>query len=159
MAKLLYFSIIHFSLLLPGIVFSHPLLANTNYPVEPNSEVDVPFCYLDTTEGRMDLRNLCGSQPEEASTCTSNADAAGMPISNVRYDGNSVRGQVTNRTCKTVTLVKVNYQVLDDQGNEIDNGFFEVEPSTITQGKTASFGGAIAPGSEVKITHLEWSDV
>lgn len=159
MVKILYFFTVQFSFLLLGIVFSHPLLANTNDPIEVNSEVDLPFCYLDTTQGRMDLRNLCGSQPEEANTCGSNADAAGMPISNIRYDGNSLRGQVTNRTCKTVTLVKINYQVLDEQGNEIDNGVFEVQPARITQGKTASFGGAIAPGSEVKITHLEWSDV
>ena len=150
--------ILNFFVLLSGIVLSPALQANPTSPVELNSELNVPVCYMETYDGRrLDLRNLCASESEEAaSTC--NSTTAELPIRNVRYDGNSVSGQVMNQTCKTVALVKVNYEVLDQQDNPIDNGFFYTEPSTIPRGNTASFGGAIVPGSKVNITHVEWSD-
>jgi hypothetical protein len=148
--------IFSFSLLVMGIILNRSQLARANYPVIPNSEIDAPFCYMEMADGRrIDLRNLCVPK-EEVSTCTSGE--AGMVISNVRYDGNSLTGQVTNRTCKTVNLVKVNYQILDEQGNEIDNGYIDTQPSRIPQGKTASFGSAIAPGSRVNVTHVDWSN-
>ncbi len=158
MQKIFSFFLFKGSFLLPGIVFSHALLANAQAPAVQNSNVDVPFCYMETADGRnLDLRNLCSPQPEATpSTCTSSA--AGMQISNVKYDGNSLTGQVTNHTCATATLIKVNYQIFDDQGNQIDNGFIYAEPSTLVQGKTGSFGGAIAPGSKVNVTHVEWTN-
>lgn len=158
MPKILPVLILHFSFLLSEAVFAPSLRANPTSPIELNSEVDVPVCYMETDDGRkLDLGNLCSPQSEEVtSSCTS--DSTGMPVTNVRYDGNSLSGQVTNRTCKTVTLVRVNYEVLDQQGNPIDNGFFSTQPSTIAQGKTASFGGAIMLGSKINITYVEWSN-
>lgn len=158
MPKILPVLILNFSFVLSEVLFAPSLRANPTSPIELNSEVDAPVCYMETDDGRrLDLGNLCSPQSEEVtSSCT--LDPTGMPVSNLRYDGNSLRGQVTNRTCKPVTLVKVNYEVLDQQGNSIDNGFFYTEPATIAQGKAASFGGAIVPGSQINITYVEWSN-
>lgn len=157
MKKLFSGLILNFSFLLSGILLSRSLLANPTYPVLPNSELDAPFCYMEMGDGRrVDLRTLCRPKLEETNQCLSGA--AGMPVSNVKYDGNSLTGQVTNQTCKTVQFVKVNYQVLDEQGNEIDNGYINTKPAKISQGQTASFGGAIAPGARVKVTHVDWSN-
>jgi hypothetical protein len=157
MPKILPVLILNFSFLLSEVVFAPSLRANPTSPIELNSEVEVPVCYMETDDGRrLDLRNLCSPPSEEVTrSCTS--DSTGMPVTNVRYEGNSLRGQVTNRTCKTVTLIRVNYEVLDQQGKPIDNGFFSTQPSTITHGKTASFGGAIVPGYQINITYVEWS--
>ncbi len=156
MPKNFSFVIFSFSFVLAGMVFNRPQVANASYPVMPSSEVDVPFCYMEMGDGRrVDLRALCRTNTQEIANCFSGT--AGMPISNVRYDGNLLTGQVTNRTCKTVQSVKVNYQVLDNQGNELDNGYIDTQPSTLPQGKTASFGGAIAPGAKVNVTHIDWS--
>lgn len=43
--------IFNLSLLLPGVVFSRPLLANASYLLVPKLEVDVP-CYMETADGR-----------------------------------------------------------------------------------------------------------
>lgn len=156
MSKRFSLVIFSFFFLVTGIVLNRSQLANASYLVVPNSDVDAPFCYMEMADGRrIDLRNLCASK-EDDTTCTSGE--AGMVISNVRYEGNSLTGQVTNRTCKSVNLVKVNYQILDNQGNEIDNGYIDTQPSIIPQGKTASFGGAIAPGAKVNVTHVDWSN-
>lgn len=158
MLKIFSFVLCPFCILVPGILFSRPLPANSNSPSWVISQGDVPFCYMETPDGQsINLGNLCRQESEAASTCASGA--AGMPIANVRYDSNTLTGQVTNRTCNTVQLVKVNYQVLDSQGNEIDNGFIYTQPSVIPQGQTASFGAAIAPGSEVSVTHVEWNNI
>ncbi|HAG83462.1 MAG TPA: hypothetical protein DCL61_20520 [Cyanobacteria bacterium UBA12227] len=150
--------IVYFSLLLPTILFPGSVLADVKSPMLPNSEIDTPVCYMETVDGRiLDLGYLCPSPPEEV-TSPCNSDAAGMAISNVKYDGNSLTGQVTNRTCKMVKLVKINYEVLDGQGNPIDNGFIYTQPSEVSPGKTASFGGIVVPGAEVNVTYVEWSE-
>jgi hypothetical protein len=157
MSKTVSFFLLNFSFLLPGIVLISSLSGNANEPALPISDVELPLCYMETVGGRrIDLKDLCPSMPEDASSACSSGDA-GIPISNVRYDGNTLRGQVTNQTCKIVNLIKVNYQVLDEQGNQIDNGFIYAQPSTLAQGKNASFAGAISAGAEVNITYVEWS--
>ncbi|MEQ8384136.1 MAG: FxLYD domain-containing protein [Coleofasciculus sp. A1-SPW-01] len=158
MLKLSSFFIAHLALLLPGIIFNRPLLADTPDPEGLIQPFDAPVCYMETGDGRiLDLSHLCQTQPEAAtSRCISEAD--GMSVSQVNYNGNSLIGQVTNRTCDPVQLVRVNYQVLDKQGNPIDNGFIDAEPTIVPPGKTASFKGMVVPGAEVNVTHVEWSD-
>lgn len=150
--------LLNFSFLLLGIVLSFPLVANANSSM-PNSEVDIPLCYVETADGRtLNLTALCGPQPEEVSTpqnCISDAIAARIPVSQVSYDGNTLTGQVTNQNCKTVNDVKVNYRVLDNQGNQIDNGFLSTQPATVPPGKTAEFGGTVVSGSKADVTHIE----
>lgn len=150
--------LLNFPFLLPAIVLISSLSGSAISLAIPISEVELPLCYMETVDGRrIDLKDLCPSGTEDVISDCSSGDAE-IPITNVRYNGNSLRGQVTNRTCKTVNLVKVNYQVVDEQGNQIDNGFIYAQPSTVAQGKTASFGGSISAGAEVNITHVEWSD-
>lgn len=157
MSKRTSLLIVYLSVLLQGLTFSRPLLADTNNIGGLTQDIDVPVCYMETANGRIfDLSRLCRTQPETTSKCISGA--AGLPVSQVSYDGNALRGQVTNRTCNPIKLVKVNYQVLDTQGNQIDNGFIYAEPSTIPPGQTASFAETIVSGAKVNVTHVEWSD-
>lgn len=151
------------SLLLPKVVFSPPLAANTSYPLMRNQDVDIPLCYLEAADGRkLNLAALCGGEPQTAAKkiqdCIQDADPAKIPVSKVRYDGNSLVGQISNQNCKTVKRIKVNYLVLDHQGNQIDNGFLYAQPSTVPPGETATFSGTIVSGSQAQVTHLDWSE-
>ncbi|MEM1168754.1 MAG: FxLYD domain-containing protein [Cyanobacteria bacterium P01_H01_bin.35] len=125
------------------------------------SELDNPICYMETTEGKtINLVNLCGNQDIDETkkvACKSEeVKATEIPISNVNYDGNFLTGKVANKSCQTVKLIKVNYQVLDDYGNIIDNGYIYAEPATVGPGKIASFKGNISPGAKVETTFVEW---
>ncbi|MDY7007547.1 MAG: FxLYD domain-containing protein [Cyanobacteriota bacterium] len=129
------------------------------------SEFDNPICYMETTEGKIiNLVNLCGDRDiNEAKkvSCKSESEKVKpteIPISNVNYDGNFLTGKVANESCQTVKQIKVNYQVLDDTGNIIDNGFIYAEPSTVEPGKVASFKGNVTPGAKVETTFVEWSE-
>ncbi|MEQ8753842.1 MAG: FxLYD domain-containing protein [Coleofasciculus sp. G1-WW12-02] len=158
MLKLSSFFIANLALLLPGLIFHRPLLADTTDPGGLIQPFDAPVCYMETGDGRiLDLSHLCRTQPAApTSRCISGAD--GMALSQVNYNGNSLIGQVSNRTCVPVQLVRVNYQVLDNQGNPIDNGFIYAEPTIVPPGTTASFEGIVVPGVEVNVTHVEWSN-
>ncbi|NEO55000.1 MAG: hypothetical protein F6K54_19125 [Okeania sp. SIO3B5] len=131
-----------------------------------NSEFDNPICYMETTEGKIiNLVNLCGDREAidegKKVSCKSESEkvkATEIPISNVNYDGDFLTGKVANQSCKTVKQIKVNYQVLDDAGNIIDNGFIYAEPSTVEPGKVASFKGNVSPGAKVETTFIEWSE-
>ncbi|MEB3339299.1 FxLYD domain-containing protein, partial [Okeania sp.] len=98
------------------------------------SELDNPICYMKTSEGKtINLVNLCGNQEtiNETTKVSCNSEeikATEIPISNVNYDGNFLTGKVANKSCQTVKQIKVNYQVLDDAGNIIDNGYISAEP-------------------------------
>lgn len=143
---------------LVGSFVSFPLLAQS-------SELDNPICYMKTAEGKtINLVNLCGDREAinetEKVTCKSEAEAIKareIPISNVNYDGIFLTGKVANQSCQTVKLIKVNYQVLDDAGNIIDNGYIYAEPPTVEPGKVASFKGTVSPGAKVETTFVEWS--
>lgn len=124
-----------------------------------------PICYMETADGNtIDLGNLCGTQsgsvtPQAACDSDSQTvEVADLLISNVNYDGNLLTGRVTNQSCKTVTSIKVNYQVLDVFGNAIDNGYIEAMPVMVEPGKVASFEGRVMPGAKVEATYVEWSE-
>ncbi len=128
------------------------------------SELDNPICYMKTTEGKtINLVNLCGDQDIDETqkvACKSESEeikATEIPISNVKYDGNFLTGKVANKSCQTVKLIKVNYQVLDDAGNIVDNGYIYAQPATVEPGKVASFKGSVSPGAKVETTFVEWS--
>ena len=130
-----------------------------------NSQVAPPLCYMETTDGKIiDLGRLCGQQPGNApvAVCDSDLDiveAADLPISNVNYDGNLLKGRVTNKSCKSVRAIRVNYQVFDELGNAIDNGYIEATPAVLEPGKVASFEGRTIAGARVETTYVEWSEV
>lgn len=148
---------------IPGILFSRPLLAQSNSPTLPNWEFDVPFCYMQAPDGsRINLEALCGQErspdASQGKPCTAKIAAADLPIASANYSGDFLTGQVTNKTCKTVKYLKVNYEVLDETGNVIDSGFIYAQPATVPPGQSASFRGQVAKGAKVQATHVDWSE-
>ncbi|OCR01224.1 hypothetical protein BCD67_17475 [Oscillatoriales cyanobacterium USR001] len=142
-----------------SIALINPLFAN-NIAIE-NSEIDLPLCYMQTPDGKtINLVNMCGSQNNSTTPkiCTPNSNDAKLSIANYNYDGNFLTGNVINSTCKTVKYIKVNYEVLDESGNLIDNGFIYAQPVNVEPGKSASFRGAVVSGAKVQATHLDWQE-
>lgn len=124
------------------------------------AEIDEPLCYMTTSEGRIvNLTQLCGSSvPPKSPECSRNSVAANLAIAKVNYDGNVLTGTVSNQSCKTVKNLKINYTVLDDLGNQIDNGFIVAQPQVVPPGGTAAFRGVVTGGVKVQATHVDWSD-
>lgn len=149
-----------------GVIFSDSLRAEFREKVAQNSALDSPFCYMKTTDGKtINLVNLCGEkeaiEENQKVACKSESEevkSTEIPISNVNYDGNFLTGKVANKSCQTVKLIKVNYQVLDDAGNVVDNGYIYAQPATVEPGKVASFKGSVSPGAKVETTFVEWSE-
>jgi hypothetical protein len=144
-------------LILPIAV--RPLLADSTNTIAQNSPIDEPFCYLKTPDGKIvDLGKLCEKQPASGTTQTcipgSNI-AAKVSIAVVNYDGNFFSGKVLNQGCKIIKNVKVNYEVLDESGNLIDNGFIDTQPVTLAPGESATFRGAVVAGARVRATHAD----
>jgi hypothetical protein len=147
------------SILLVGPISNLPLLAEPANLVAQNSEIDEPFCYIKTPDGRtVNLGNLCGKQPASrtSQTCIAgNNISAKMSIASANYDGNFLSGQVINQGCKIVNNVKVNYEVLDESGNLIDSGFIEAQPVAVAPGQSAAFRGPVVAGAKVRATHAD----
>ena len=149
--------------LFPGMGWVYPQLADAKSPIVAQAGDNSLICYMQTNDGKtLNLTALCGQQttpivsPPRLSAAAS--EAAKIPISNVKYDSQFMSGQVTNQTRNTVQDVKVNYEVLDNQGNLIDNGFISAQPSTIPPGGSASFRGMTVKGAKVQPTFVQWSD-
>ncbi|MEG4285800.1 FxLYD domain-containing protein [Microcoleus sp. A006_D1] len=141
------------------LISACPLLADSTNPVAQNSVVDEPFCYMKTPDGKtVDLGKLCEKQPTPGTsqTCISGSNmAAKVSIAQANYDGNFFSGKVLNQGCKTIKNVKVNYQVLDELGDLIDNGFIYTQPVTLAPGQSATFRGAVVAGAKVQATHAD----
>ena len=147
---------------LAELCLGHPRLAAAKSLVVAEFQKDESVCFMQTRDGRtVNLTALCGSQSVPAVSppklSAADSEAAKMPLSSVGYDGNSLSGQVTNQTGDTVRNVRVNYEVLDSQGNLIDNGVIYARPSTIPPGGSASFSGITVKGAKVRPTFVEWS--
>ena len=147
------------STLLISPISAHPLLADSTNPVAQNSAFDEPFCYMKTPDGKtVDLGKLCNKQPASGSsqTCITGSNiAAKVSIAQANYDGNFFSGQVMNQGCKVIKNVKVNYEVLDESGNLIDNGFIDAQPVTLAPGQSAAFRGEVVAGAKVQATHAD----
>ncbi len=159
--KILHF-ILTLSILLTSLISDKSLLANTANPLAQNSEIDEPFCYMRTTDGKtVDLGKLCENKtPSRTSqSCIAGSNiAAKVSINNVNYDGKFLSGQIINQGCKLVKNIKVNYEVLDELGNSIDNGFIATQPVTVEPGKSATFRGEVVAGAKVRATHADGED-
>ncbi|NEQ40666.1 MAG: hypothetical protein F6K40_32355 [Okeania sp. SIO3I5] len=156
----------YFTILIPllhGNVDHQLLQSNMVNLLAQKSELDNPICYMETPEGKIiNLVNLCGDseaidETQKIACKSEEVKATEIPITNVNYDGNFLTGKVANKSCKTVKSIKVNYQVLDDGGNIIDNGYIYAQPATVEPGKVASFKGNVSPGAKVETTFVEWS--
>ncbi len=155
--------ILHFILTLPilltSLISAKSLLANTANLLTQNPEIDEPFCYMRTTDGKtVDLGKLCENKTplRTSQSCIAGANiAAKLSINNVNYDGIFLSGNIINKGCKIVNNLKVNYQVLDDSGNLIDNGFIYTQPVRVEPGKSATFRGEVVAGAKVLATHAD----
>ncbi|MEG4204218.1 FxLYD domain-containing protein [Microcoleus sp. Pol7_A1] len=147
------------SSLLISPISARPLLAYSTNTIAQNSPIDEPFCYIKTPDGKtVDLGKLCAKQPASGTsqTCIPGSNiSAKVSIAAATYDGNFFSGQVINRGCKIIKNVKVNYEVLDESGNLIDNGFIDAEPVTLAPGQSAVFRGAVVAGAKVQATHAD----
>lgn len=145
-----------------GIFFCQSLRADTKYPVVPNPGIDAPLCYMENPDGTtVDMSAICAkpSTPDKTpQSCPPDSQGAKVSFCHVNYQGNSFTGQVTNHTGKSVRNIKVYYEIMDREGNLIDNGFIYVQPVTIKPGESAFFQGTIAAGSQAKVTHLGWRE-
>ncbi|MEG4839257.1 FxLYD domain-containing protein [Microcoleus sp. B9-D4] len=135
------------------------MIAYSTNTIAQNSEIDEPFCYMKTPDGKtVDLGKLCDKQPASgtAQTCIPGSNiSAKVSIAAANYEGNFFSGQVLNRGCKTIKNVKVNYEVLDESGNLIDNGFIFAQPVTLAPGQSATFRGEVVAGAQVVATHAD----
>jgi hypothetical protein len=117
------------------------------------------LCYAITSRQTLNLSKLC--QQTEPSTDSirpvENRPTAKVAISESQYASGRLSGQVTNPTNSPVQNVKVNYEVLDNQGTVIDSGFISVQSGTIAPGRSAAFSGETIAGSQVRVTFAEWS--
>jgi hypothetical protein len=147
------------STLLISSISASPLLADSTNTKIQISQIDEPFCYMKTPDGKtVDLGKLCDKPPvsESSQTCIAGANmAAKVSIAQANYDGKIFSGKVLNQGCKTIKNVKVNYEVLDESGNLIDNGFIDAQPATLAPGESAAFRGAVVAGAKVQATHAD----
>jgi len=152
--------IIALSILLAMLTSAKSLLANTPTPLAQNREIDEPFCYMKTPDGKtVDLGKLCEQKPASRTSpsCISGSNIAkSVLIANVNYEGNFLSGKIVNQSCKVVQNIKVNYEVLDESDNLIDNGFISVQPVAVEPGKSAIFRGEVISGAKVVATHLDF---
>ena len=151
--------ILTISILLTLLIAPKSVLGNIANPITQNPPIDEPFCYLKTPDGRIvDLGKLCEKQPDlgTSQTCIPGVNiAAKVSIVAINYDGNFLSGKAINQGCKIIKNVKVNYEVLDESGNLIDNGFINTQPVTLAPGESAAFRGAVVAGAQVRATHAE----
>ncbi|MEG4060595.1 FxLYD domain-containing protein [Microcoleus sp. SVA1_A1] len=135
------------------------LIADSINTIAQNSEIDEPFCYMKTPDGKtVDLGKLCEKQPASGTsqTCIPGSNIAEkVSIAAANYDGNFFSGQVLNQGCKIIKNIKVNYEVLDESGNLIDNGFIYTQPVTLSPGESATFRGAVVAGAKVLATYAD----
>jgi len=147
------------SILLMSPISARPWIPYSTHTIAQNSEIDEPFCYIKTPDGKtVDLGKLCDKQPAlgTSQTCIPGSNiSAKVSIAAANYDGNFFSGQVLNQGCKIIKNVKVNYEVLDESGNLIDNGFIYAEPVTLAPGQSATFRGEVVAGAKVQATHTD----
>ncbi len=114
---------------------------------------------MKTPDGKtVDLGKLCEKSPnsETSQTCITGSNiSTKLSIAGANYDGSFFRGKVVNQGCKIIKNVKVNYEVLDESGNLIDNGFMYTQPVSLAPGESAAFRGAVVAGAKVRATHAE----
>jgi hypothetical protein len=162
--------VLHLTLVVCGVLLSflvridlgNARITDAKSQLVAQSTDNSPVCYMQTPDGNtVDLRALCGQGSTPSVTPRPSAvesEATKMAITEVRYEGNSLSGRVTNQTGNTVQGVKVNYEVRDRKGNAIDNGFIYAQPSTIPPGGSASFSGKTEQGAKVEPTFVEWGN-
>jgi hypothetical protein len=134
--------------------FSHPLIIGNKYPVVSRSDTDKPICYMQTVDGRtLNLSRLC-----EKKTSAQPQAKSQIIISDVRYNGKQMIGNVVNNANKTVYQLRVNYELLDENGNVTERGSVPTNEETLSPGQTATFQTSMPGVRNVRTTSVEWND-
>jgi len=130
------------------------IVINNTKALSSTPMMDEPLCYMQTNDGRtLNLGKLCSQQP----IATAPGGHRGVTITRMNVKGKLLDGLVTNYTGKSVKSVKVNYEVLDSEGNFLDAGFIDAQPGIIPPGGTASFQKPLNfPGATVQTTYVLW---
>ncbi len=111
------------------------------------SEIDTPFCYMQTSDGRtLDLTQLCGQKPQ-------------VIIADQTSDGDILTGRIINETQKTVHSIEVSYNVIGLDGKVIKSSYVNAEPSTLNPGQSGSFKvHTIVGDGKLKATSVNWKE-
>jgi hypothetical protein len=113
------------------------------------------FCYMQTADGEwINLEQLCAPTIQPKSTAIADPK---IVVSSANYDGERLRGTLTNQTGQAVNKVTINYTIIDQGGKEIDSGM-------ITQRVPLAPGASFAfeqvsqhSGATVQIASIDWS--
>ncbi|MBW4548450.1 MAG: FxLYD domain-containing protein [Symplocastrum torsivum CPER-KK1] len=109
---------------------------------------------MQTEDGRtLNLSSLC----EKKTSARSQAQSQ-IIISNVRYNGKQMIGNVVNNTNKTVYQPMVNYELLDENGSVTERGSVPTNEETLSPGQTATFQTSMPGGRNVRTTSVEWNE-
>ena len=148
-------AVLSWALISPAIALADETLPEIPSPRQPSS---TPFCYLQTSDGRIiNLEYLCRTTTDKVQNRTE-ASSGQLRVISYEYQNDSLTGIIVNETEKQLEQIKVNYEVLDEQGNPIDAGFIEAQPAIVPPGGQAVFGGQVAPGASAQPTSLDWSE-
>ncbi|MBD2537591.1 hypothetical protein H6G60_01905 [Coleofasciculus sp. FACHB-SPT36] len=111
------------------------------------SEIDMPFCYMQTSDGRtLDLTQLCGEKPQ-------------VIIADQTSDGDILTGRIINETQKTVHSIEVTYNVVGLDGKVIKSSSVNAEPSTLNPGQSGSFKvHTIIGDGKLRATSVNWKE-
>ncbi|MEP0881766.1 FxLYD domain-containing protein [Trichocoleus sp. ST-U3] len=111
------------------------------------SEIDMPFCYMQTSDGRtLDLTQLGGEKPQ-------------VIIADQTSDGDILTGRIINETQKTVHSIEVTYNVVGLDGKVIKSSSVNAEPSTLNPGQSGSFKvHTIIGDGKLRATSVNWKE-
>ncbi len=124
--------------------FGGQITTLSNYPSVPNSDTDKLVCYMKTPDSQvLNLDSLCRNKPIQP-----------PPPPIVVSDGEHLVGFVINNSNKTISSVKVKYEVLDQNERVIEKGTI-TKQQTLRPGETVRFDGLMENGGSLRITSVE----
>ncbi|MBD2743282.1 FxLYD domain-containing protein [Coleofasciculus sp. FACHB-1120] len=127
--------------------FSNSWIANFQAESASASEIDMPFCYMQTSDGRtLDLTQLCGQKPQ-------------VIIADQTSDGDILTGRIINETQKIVRSIEVSYNVVGLDGKVIKRSSVSAEPSILNPGQSGSFKvHTIVGDGKLQATSVNWEE-
>lgn len=135
------------AILLADAGSGHFLLSRAQASSSFQLPIDVPICYMQTTDNRLvNLSQLCERQPGT------------VTIRSLTYNSNLVLGQVQNQSNQTAYGVRVGYQVVGENGGSIEENSVEATPPILAPGQIAVFETVLPARSRLSNTRVMWSD-
>lgn len=136
-----------------GLLGIEPLSANSQFAnsskrqASPNLALELPPCYLQTTDGRVvNLERLCSSGRRSL-----------VAISSVVYNNNFVMGRIVNQSRKAVYGIQINYQIVNEDGT-LDRQTASPEPPSLQPQQVGAFEVVIPAGGQVSNLYVTWSE-